>query len=128
MAFDLEAVLSRVCNSRCSVSFRDYVASFLCPQLAFVHTQSSGSSLPYFILKSALFSGLRGWGGEWVDNSGPWTYLDGSRVGMSRGTVSVVLTKARWEENRIYGQRNPSPAISGQGILPRPRLSLFPHE
>lgn len=54
------------------------------------HTKLRLFALPYFMLKSSLFSGLGGWGREWVDNSGPRTYLDGSNVSTFRGKALAV--------------------------------------
>lgn len=54
------------------------------------HTKLRLFALPYFMLKSSHFSGLGGWGREWVDNSGPRTYLDGSNVSTFRGKALAV--------------------------------------
>lgn len=70
---DLGAVLSPVSGrSRHEISFKDYVANYSCTRLTFIHSKH------------------RGRGRELVDNSGPWTHLDGSRVNMFRAIAPAV--------------------------------------
>lgn len=101
-----------VWKSRHSISFRDYVASFLCPQLSLGHTQSSGS-LPFLTLcLSPPFSLVleAGAGSGWItlDHGLIWMALKSVGLGAKPLAVNGVHKGSVGREQNLWTKESGS--------------------